>query len=366
MVTTTISHGWTLALGSGPRPEGLPEAIPASVPGCVHTDLQAQGLIPDPYDGSNEGRVRWIGETDAQYRTCFDVVDEGHERTDLVAEGLDTVATLTLNGAVVGRTKNQHRTYRFDVRSALEVTNELVVDFDAPLRAARESEQRIGVKPLVGDALPYNALRKMASNFGWDWGPTLTTAGIWRPIHLHQWSTARLASVVPGVTVDEQGRGRVEVSVELERTGCHEVVLDVELVAPDGTTSRAHETVSADSAILSLTVDQPQLWWPRGHGEQPLYRLVVRASSGSTQLDTWTHDIGFRTVEVRIEPDRYGTSFEFYVNGQFVWVKGANWIPGDCFPSRMTQQDYEKAVEGAAQAGMNLLRAWGGRYLRVR
>ncbi|OFE15996.1 hypothetical protein BA895_21060 [Humibacillus sp. DSM 29435] len=360
MSTTTISNGWTLSLSGGARPDGLPRAIPATVPGCVHTDLLAGGLIPDPYLDRNEQQVQWIGETDARYRTTFDFVDEGHERVDLVAEGLDTVATVTLNGAVVGRTKNQHRTYRFDVRSALGADNELVVDFDAPLRAARESEQRLGAKPLVGDALPYNALRKMAANFGWDWGPTLTTAGIWRPMHLHQWSTARLRSVVPNVTVDEQGQGHVALVVALERSAAHEVVVDVELQAPDGTTSSATAATTDDRAELSLTLDEPELWWPRGHGEQPLYRLVVRASSGGIELDTWSHDIGFRTVEVRIEPDAYGTSFEFHVNGQFVWVKGANWIPGDCFPSRMTSRDYEQAVQGAVDGGMNLLRAWGG------
>ena len=360
MSTTTISNGWTLSLGGGPRPDGLPETIPATVPGCVHTDLLAGGLIPDPYLDCNERQVQWIGETDARYRTTFDFVDEGHERVDLVAEGLDTVATVTLNGDVVGRTKNQHRRYRFDVRSALEAANELVVAFDAPLRAARESEQRIGVKPLVGDALPYNALRKMAANFGWDWGPTLTTAGIWRPIRLHQWSTARLASVVPNVTVDRQGRGHVALAVDLERTAAQKVVLDVELIAPNGTTTTATMTTTFSRAELALTVDEPQLWWPRGHGEQPLYRLVVRASADGAGLDTWSHDVGFRTVEVRVEPDEYGTSFEFHVNGQFVWVKGANWIPGDCFPSRMTRLDYEQAVQGAVDGGMNLLRAWGG------
>lgn len=360
MSTTTISNGWTLSLSGGARPDGLPPVIPATVPGCVHTDLLAGGVIPDPYLDRNELQVQWIGEADARYRTTFDFVDEGHERVDLVAEGLDTVATVTLNGAVVGRTKNQHRTYRFDVRSALGADNELVVDFDAPLRAARESEQRLGAKPLVGDALPYNALRKMAANFGWDWGPTLTTAGIWRPMHLHQWSTARLRSVVPNVTVDEQGHGHVALVVALERTAAHEVVVNVELHAPDGTTSSATATTTDGRAELSLTLDEPELWWPRGHGEQPLYRLVVRATSGGIELDTWSHDIGFRTVEVRIEPDAYGTSFEFHVNGQFVWVKGANWIPGDCFPGRMTSHDYEQAVQGAVDGGMNLLRAWGG------
>lgn len=360
MTMTTLSQGWTLSLGAGHGGAGIPASVPATVPGCVHTDLLDAGLIPDPYDGSNEKLVQWIGEADAQYRTTFAFVDEGHERVDLVAQGLDTVACVTLNGTEVGRTKNQHRSYRFDVRSLLSEENQLVVDLDAPLRAARESEQRIGAKPLVGDALPYNALRKMASNFGWDWGPTLTTSGIWAPISIHQWSTARLATVIPSVTVDEAGRGRVDLAVDLERTGAHEVTVDVELQAPNGTATRHTETTTAARAQLALTVDEPQLWWPRGYGDQPCYALTVRVSYDGVELDSWTHDVGFRTVVVRVEPDEHGTCFEFHINGQFVWIKGANWIPGDCFPSRMTREGYEAAIQHAVDADLNLVRAWGG------
>ncbi len=179
MNRVSLHDDWTLALGGNNVPPGLDGEIPATVPGVVHTDLMAADLIPDPYLGTNEALVQWIAETDATYRTTFDWVDTGDDRVDLVAEGLDTVATITLNGTEVARTRNQHRSYRFDVGALLRPTgNHLEILFDAPLRAARESEDRIGAKPLVGAALPYNALRKMACNFGWDWGPTLTTSGI--------------------------------------------------------------------------------------------------------------------------------------------------------------------------------------------
>ena len=361
MTTTTLHQGWTLSFGAGPRPEGLPPGVPASVPGCVHTDLLGHGLIPDPYLDLNEQEVQWIGETDVTYRTVFDLVDEGHERVDLIAEGLDTVATVALNGHEVGRTRNQHRSYRFDVTQTVSVgSNELVIEFDAPLRAARESQARIGATPLVGDALPYNALRKMACNFGWDWGPTLTTAGIWRPVRIHQWSTARLAEVVPVVSVDPSGRGQVELSIRLERTQSEAVDLTVDLVGPHDTNQRVVVSTDGLSATVSLSVDQPERWWPRGHGGQPLYELTVRASVNGRDLDTWSHLIGFRDVEVRIRPDQHGTSFEFHVNGQFIWIKGANWIPDDCFPSRMSRRRYEAAIHDAVEAEMNMLRVWGG------
>ena len=362
MIPTPLGDGWTLQLTAGPIPAGLPEVIAATVPGAVHTDLLAAGLIPDPYLDLNERDVQWVAQCDTRYRTTFDLVDSGHERIDLLAEGLDTVATVTLNGSELGRTKNQHRSYRFDLRSTIRARgNELVVDFQSPLRAARASEERIGAKPLVADALPYNALRKMACNFGWDWGPTLTTSGIWKPLSVHQWSTARIASVVPQVTVLPSGAGRVELHVELERTSEDvDLTLEATVQAGNGTAAHLRAAVVGSDAVLTLEVPDPELWWPRGYGGQPLYSASVRVLHHSTELDRWTHDIGFRTVELRMQPDDVGTSFEFHVNGQYVFIKGANWIPDDCFLTRVTRADYEHSVQDAVDAGMNMLRVWGG------
>ncbi len=305
--------------------------------------------------------MQWIGECDVRYETSFDADASGHDRVDLVLDGLDTVSTVTVNGTEVGRTKNQHRSYRFDVRELLHPTgNALVVDLDAPLRAARESQDRIGAKPLVGDALPYNALRKMACNFGWDWGPTLTTSGIWKPVRLHAWSTARLAEVVPLVTVRPDGTGHVELRVALDRTRDDEVTLDLVVTAPDGSSHAASASTRGDALVLHLDVPDVALWWPRGHGDQPLYTATVHLSAAGNDLGSWSRALGFRTVEVRMTPDRYGTPFELHVNGRPVWVKGANWIPDDCFPSRVTDADYARGVRDAVEADMNMLRVWGG------
>ena len=362
MIRIPLTTGWTVTAFAGPVPEALPSDIPAMVPGTVHTDLLAAGLIPDPYLDRNEQLLRWIGESDFRYRTSFEWVDADveHERVDLVAEGLDTVSTLRLNGSQLGETKNQHRSYRFDVRDLLQDgSNQLEVDFHSALVFAREAEKRIGAKPFVGNDLPYNAIRKMACNFGWDWGPVLTTAGIWKPIYLHRWSVARIAQVVPIVLVSSSV-GTVEVRIELERTGDHELTAEVRLTGPGGVDLRSTTVVEGSSAILALDVENPELWWPRGYGEQPLYRLDVQVSNEGKPLDDWSHEIGFRTVEVKVEPDMFGTSFEFHVNGQYVYVKGANWIPDDCFLPRITRQDYERGVRDAVEADMNLLRVWGG------
>jgi beta-mannosidase len=361
MIRTTLHEGWNLRFLRGPVPSDIPASIPATVPGTVHTDLLAHGLIPDPYLDLNEDSVQWIGKTDVAYDLGFDFARGDHERVDLVCEGLDTIATLSLNGTALGTTKNQHRSYRFDLREALrDGDNRLDIEFASALDYVYEAEKRIGVRPVVGNAYPYNAIRKMACNFGWDWGPVLITAGIWKPISIHAWSTARIASVRPVVTVDG-ATGRVEVHVELERTNDNAVEADIRLVGPSGVEVARHAlAIDGDTAVATIDIDSPELWWPRGYGEQPLYELTVTLRSAGSELDAWAKSIGFRTVEARVSPDDIGTGFTFFINGQYVYIKGANWIPDDCFLPRVTPDRYAKSVKDATDAGMNLLRIWGG------
>jgi beta-mannosidase len=360
MLRTTLHDGWTLNFERGPLPEGLPRSIPASVPGTVHTDLLREGLIPDPYLDLEEERVQWIGRTDVRYDVDFELVRGDHERVDLVAEGLDTVATLNLNGVEIGRTKNQHRSYRFDLRSALvDGANHLGIAFKSALDYAEEASERLGPRPIVGNAYPYNAIRKMACNFGWDWGPVLITAGIWKPIRIEAWSVGRLASVRPVVTVDASGH--VAVNVEVERTGSRALGLDVRVTDPAGQeVARVTRPVDGDTTVVELDVEEPSLWWPRGHGDQPLYDLDVTLLDGEEELDRWAKAIGFRSVAVVLTPDEIGTGFSIQVNGEEIWIKGANWIPDDCFLPRITAADYASSVKDATDADMNLLRVWGG------
>ncbi|AQZ60258.1 Beta-mannosidase [[Actinomadura] parvosata subsp. kistnae] len=312
--------------------------IPASVPGCVHTDLLAAGAIGDPYLDDNEHRLAWIGRTDWTYRTSFTWEPDGHEHTDLVCEGLDTVAAVTLNGVLIGETANQHRSYRFPVRHLLrEGANELVVRFASAYAYAEARRAELGERPGAYDE-PYPFIRKMACNFGWDWGPTLVTAGIWRPIGLESWSGARLAEVRPLARAD----GHVRVHVRLDRPSEEPIVVTV-----GGVT--AERRLDGQAGVVELRVPDPELWWPRGHGEQPLYDLAVRLGE-----QEWRGRIGFRDVEL----DR--DAFRIIINGVPVFVRGVNWIPDDCFPSRVTRERLAERFAQATAAGVNLLRVWGG------
>ena len=361
MLDKELTAGWTLGLTGASVPAGIPELVPATVPGTVHTDLLAAGLIPDPYLDLNEHEVQWIGHTDARYAIAFDFDFGRHERVDLVAGSLDTIATLRLNGHQIGQTRNQHRSYRFDVRDLLaESGNRLEIDFASALDYAYEAEKRIGARPFVGNSFPYNAIRKMACNFGWDWGPVLISAGILKPIRLQAWSTARLASVRPVVTV-QGSTGHVDLHVAVERTAARDLTAAAIVRDPSGRVVASTEaTFADDSVVLPLDVADALLWWPRGYGEQPLYEIEVTLSAGSERLDTWIKATGFRTVELEQKPDDIGTGFRFLVNGQYVFIKGANWIPDDCFLPNLTAETYARSIADATDAGMNLLRVWGG------
>lgn len=372
VLTTTrdLDEGWSVRPTRGPVPSGLVlDAVPATVPGSVHTDLLAAGLIPDPYLDSNEGVLAWIGACDWEYRTTFAWSAGGHDRHDLVLDGVDTVATVTVNGAEVGRTANMHRSYRFDVASALrEGDNELVVSFTSPVTYANQQAIDLGIRPQSGNAHPFYAMRKMACSFGWDWGIATATSGLWKPARLESWSSARLANVrtealLPdGAT--EGARGVVRVTVDVERASDEPLTLTVAVAGADETID---VPAGASSATVDVELESVDLWWPRTHGAQPLYDVTVTlapagadSAGAGAACDVVTRRVGFRTIRLAMDPDEHGTSFTFVVNGEPVWIRGANWIPDDAFPHRVTRERYAARVGQAVEMNMNLLRIWGG------
>ncbi|MEU8569003.1 glycoside hydrolase family 2 protein [Streptomyces pathocidini] len=373
-----LTGGWTLRLPDSPLGGGR---VPAQVPGCVHTDLLAAGLIPDPFLDDNEVGLSWIGRTDWRYDTELAPRTTGHERTDLVFDGLDTVAEIRVGSTVVGTTRNMHRGYRFDVTGLLaaDAPTPLSVLFTSAYAEADAVREKLGDRPNSYPE-PFHLLRKMACNFGWDWGPTLVTAGIWRQARVEHWSTARLARVTPQVTV-EDGTGRVRLDLDLERTpggeGRRLTVLarvgaaraaeaHAESTA-DGanaetTTAEARAETTADGAAASLTVEvpDPELWWPRGYGQQPLYDCEITLLDGDRELDRWTRRVGFRTVALDTGADEHGSAFTLVVNGEPVFARGVNWIPDDALVTRVTAERYRTRLRQAADAGVDLVRVWGG------
>jgi beta-mannosidase len=350
---TPVHDGWRLLLPDG-------GSVPATVPGCVHTDLLAAGLLPDPFLDRNETDVAWVGRTDWTYQTALTADPGGHERTDLVFDGLDTVAEIRLGDTVLGAVRNMHRGYRFDVTGRLgEREVPLTVAFTSAYTEAEAVRDALGPRPNAYPE-PFNFVRKMACSFGWDWGPTLVTAGVWRPARLEHWSTARLAAVRPEVTVDADGTGRVEVRLDVERTAAgagRPLTVRLEV---GGTAAEAAVPAGAAGASVRLDLPGVELWWPRGHGGQRLYDCAVVLLDGATALDRWERRIGFRTVALDTAEDADGSAFALVVNGERLFTRGVNWIPDDVLLPRVTPDRYRRRLEQAAAAGVDLVRVWGG------
>jgi beta-mannosidase len=354
-----LTGAWTF------REAGADSWLPATVPGGVHTDLLAAGSIPDPFIGDNEKRVQWVGERDWEYRRTFTVAPEmqAEDNVDLVCDGLDTLAAVWLNGQLLGETDNMFRAYRWPVRDLLrQGENEVRVQFRSPLRYTRsryEQHPLPGVAEMVIPGGQY--LRKAPYHFGWDWGPQLTTVGIWQDIYLEGWSTARFADVH---LRQQHAAGQVILSAQvvLDTRGGGPLALDMAITTPGGEILRERVDITDKQDTVAITIPDPQLWWPNGHGAQPLYQVTVRLQGGETELDSRSYQVGLRTLELRRQPDTEGSSFTFVVNGQPIFCKGANWIPADSFASRVTPARLGQLIAAAAAAHQNMLRCWGGGY----
>ncbi|MBE2272147.1 MAG: glycoside hydrolase family 2 protein [Anaerolinea sp.] len=356
----SLNGQWLLARA------GSAESIPASVPGCVHLDLMNAGRIPDLLYRDNEADLLWIGETDWQYTRTFTVPAEllDQPQVKLVCSGLDTLATLTLNGVEIGTADNMYRRWEYDVKSTLRAgENTLVIRFDSPMSYLRRRDAEERVLPAwVGPDKVHGGgwLRKEPCNFGWDWGPRVVTSGIWRDI-----SVIGCAARLTEVKIDQQhadGQVTLDIGVQTEGSAAGSVVKVNVWLDTDGDPLTGVEVpVNANAASARLTIPDPQLWWVNGMGEQPLYTVTVELFDAErVYLDAVEKRIGLRTLTLDRHADEWGESFQFVINGVPFFAKGANWIPADVFAPRMTRERYAALIESAVDAHMNMLRVWGG------
>ncbi|HRZ22178.1 MAG TPA: glycoside hydrolase family 2 protein, partial [Bacteroidales bacterium] len=349
--------------------------MPATVPGTVHTDLLVNKAIEDPFYRLNERQLQWIDKKDWEYRTAF-VMDRttlARENIDLVFQGLDTYAEVFLNEKQVLQADNMFRTWRISGKDYLkEGTNSLRIRFLSPVNEGLKKLQANGY-PLpasndqsetggLGDQRVSPFVRKAPYHFGWDWGPRLVTSGIWRPICLEAWDEGRISDLnVRAIKIDPDHAD-----------------LEVQFSVVSGKGTRLNARIYADSMLIHeealnpmpgenpvripVSIQQPELWWPNGMGNQKIYRIRVIVGKGNEMADEAEITTGLRTLRLVQEPDPDGSgkSFYFEVNGVPVFAKGANYIPNDVFLTRVTPDRYEYIVRSAAEARMNMLRVWGG------
>ena len=325
----------------------------AHVPGSVYADLMADGTMPDPFWRENELDAFERMKKDYVYQRAFTVTEAqlAHTHVELVCEGLDTLAHVSLNGCEIAFADNMHITWVWDVKEQLHAgENTLEIRFDSPiLYCAKKAEEAPGWES--SDATPgFRHLRKAHCMFGWDWGPRLPDAGIWRPIFLRTWDTARLENAL---MLQAHHDGVVDVTIRPEIAG--ESAWSAEITAPDGEVLTLPETTAAEQLI---TIEHPQLWWPNGLGKQPLYRVTVRLATGDTRM--WR--IGLRTMTVSREKDEWGEEFCHVVNGVKVFAMGADYIPEDNILARVTPERTRRLLEDCKAANFNAIRVWGGGY----
>jgi beta-mannosidase len=359
----SLSDHWTFREASGSS------SLPAEVPGCVHTDLMNNGQIPDPFFGTNEQRLHWIGERDWLYETEFDLplAMLQHECVEMVFKGLDTYATVVLNGTTILKADNMFREWRVDCKPHLkEKANHLAITFrnvfDENLPKYRSAPFRLQAFGNNDQADVKIAMysRKAQFHYGWDWGPRLITCGIWRPVYLEAWDAARIHAV--RVQQDDVTAASADITSFLEvfstapRNAKIAVFMDSLTI---GTTeTRLHEGLNI--VPLKGQILRPRLWWTNGLGEQYLYRYKATIALDDHSGDEYATSIGVRALEVAREKDSVGTSLYVRLNGVPVFMKGANYIPQDNFQNRVSLDRHEQTVRSAAQANMNMLRVWGG------
>lgn len=346
VVRTNVDSDFTLEIET---PIGF-QSFPASVPGSIHTDLIAAGFIGDIRTTGNEVEQEWIRNAESTFKASFSITNstQHHELNFL---GLDTLATISINGQSRLATENMHRSYRVDIGAVLSEKVELQIDFKAPLPEALKREIELGKYPNPY-GMPYNLMRKMACSFGWDWGPITLTSGIWRPIVLTSWDVGILDSVslvsdvidsIPRLKVTTVGRGAAT-TISITIAG-----------------NKSQEFSTSLNSTETFDLPDFDLWQPRGFGEAILYsvRISLLADTGEI-LDQQIKRVGFRSISLDQSKFDERESFAIEVNGQRVWARGVNWIPDDPFPHRVVREEYVRKIDDLCSLGVNAIRVWGG------
>lgn len=343
------------------------EWLPATVPGDIHLDLLHDGKIPDPFYRDNESKLQWVEKAGWEYRTTIQSTPAvlSREHVDLVFEGLDTACSIFLNGKRIEQPNNMFREWRMDVKSILHSgSNDLQIVFPAPMKAA----EAVAAKDPWHDRThtdPKGYIRKAVYEFGWDWGPRFGTSGVYRPAYLEVWDDARIHDVFVEQQSVSTAAANLDAHVDILASKETKATLSLSY-GLNGGEQHQDRTVTLGSGhnVLSFPIDiaHPQLWYPSGYGAQPIYHFHVSMKVDGHETDSKDVKTGLRSVVLRRDLDKWGRSFEFVINGIPVFAKGADIIPFDSFPNRVTNEKYRHILQSAKDANMNMVRLWGGGY----
>lgn len=359
-----LNGNWNLKIkgkDSGLIPE---KGIPVQIPGSVYSALLAGNYIPDPYYRDNELQVLPLMDNDFTFSDTFMAEKKAGEYDSVLLrfEGIDTLADIFLNDIFLGSTCNMHRTYEFDIAESLrEGENTLRVELHSPTRYIKEENEKVYTGGSWDAMEGFPHLRKAHCMFGWDWGPRLPDAGIFREVSLLYIAKSRFDSVY--ITQEhEEGRVILDFDVALELF-TEEDNTRIEVIVTDLEGRTYVPTEGSDPEDYHIVITDPKLWWPRGYGEQPLYQVKLTLFSGDgTVLDTYERRIGLRTLTVNTDKDEWGECFAHEVNGVKIFAMGADYIPEDNLFSRINKERTRKLLSDAAAVNHNSIRVWGGGY----
>lgn len=364
-INQTIQQNWKF------RQVGKQEWYQAVIPGCVHTDLMDNKLIPDPYYRDNEKKVQWIENEAWEYQTTFDVAPDlfALPNISLQFKGLDTYADVFLNDSLVLRADNMFRSWNVDCKNLLkQQNNQLRILFHS---AVKEGMKRVALRPYhlpnhnektVESRKSASQSRKSPHQFGWDTHPRLVTCGIWRPIELIAWSDAKIEDVYyePQNIDPSQATYSVKTDLLVQNEGSYTLSVFVDHAKQSSSQRIVELKKGTNHETLQLNIKNPNLWWPNGMGKSNLYQVRLVLSNNVGKVDEKADKIGVRTIEVVREPDSIGHSFYFRVNGKPLFIKGSNHVPLDALSTRIKDQQYQQLIKDAIASNHNLLRVWGG------
>ena len=354
MNTLSLDGSWKV------RTAGSKEWMPARVPGVVHLDLMRNNAIPDPFMGDNESKLQWIGETGWEYVKTFHYGIDNFEarHIELVFKGLDTYANVYLNDSLILVADNMFREWYVEIKRYLHIgPNTLRVQFPAVNTENKSRYSQLAAKPPGDEKV---VCRKAAYHFGWDWGPTFVTSGIWRPVYIRKWGALNVVNVhiIQKELTDSLANLAAQFTLYAELDNPCEVRLfldSTEVLRQSIVLKRGPNILRGDVALKN-----PERWWPNGMGAQKLYNFRYEVYFDSVLIAKGMQKVGLRTVELVQDKDNAGRSFYFKVNGIPLFIKGANYIPQDNFLPRVKDSTYKALIRDVKEANMNMLRVWGG------
>lgn len=324
-------------------------ACDGTVPGSVYSFLLEKKLIPDPYYRANEREVLKITENDFDFSKKFNF-----EKSDfpvfLHCDGLDTLCDIYVNGKYIAHTDNMHRSYEFDVTDVLsDGENEIKLTFLSPNRFVRDMYEKEGGYGCGASLHGCQHIRKASCMMGWDWGPMLPDAGIWKDIYLLTVDSDRINEVH---ITQRHTDGKVYVTPYVKtENGTADIIVNV--TAPDG----CQFSLPANT---ESQIENAKLWWPNGFGEQNLYTFNVELRENGQVVDSDLKRIGLRELKLIREKDEWGESFCHEVNGIRFFAMGADYIPEDNILARYSKERTYNLIKQCHDCNFNAIRVWGG------